>query len=249
MELTRDVITPPRYNIDDLRWFSPSLVCNIYKMTGGSPGVAEISVDDPAEGAGAGADDTDPEIPEPPLDTSDYKLSIGLLTPRHRRLAQLAAQGVSKSKISRELGYSPTRITNLLKNPLISEEVLRLQDRLFEETIESRLKSFSEVALDNIRMILTDRTNAVKVSEKMALSQWLVEMLNGKATQKVEAGENMLALFLDRLEARSAPREVVPRSERKLPDLLIEARPATEVITPHSEGDLTQWVDDFCSGT
>lgn len=144
-------------------------------------------------------------------ESPEYRtLAHGHLSPRHRRLCFLAAQGKSNQEIGQELGYADSRVSILLKNPYIVDEVTRLQERIFEETIGARLKSFAEPALANIQMILTDRTNRVKISEKMALSQWVIEKLDGKATQKIEAGENLLASLMDRLDAgRTSQRPVV----------------------------------------
>jgi len=174
--------------------------------------------------------------------SSDYQtLAQGFLTPRHRRLCQLAAEGRTNAQISEELGYSQSRTSILLKNHFIIEEVRRLQDRLFEETIQARLKSFAEPALNNIHMILTDRTNRVKISEKAEMSKWVVEKLDGKATQKTDIGENLLGVLLDRLDAKRA---ASPRDVASSPDLLIEARPHDAPSEAPSD-PLSEWVQAF----
>lgn len=190
------------------------------------------------------------ESPATELESHEYQtLAHGVLSPRHRRLAQLAAQGQSNAKISEELGYSGSRVSILLKNPFISAEVLRLQERIFEESIAQRLKSFSEPALNNIHMILTDRTNRVKISEKMALSQWVVEKLDGKATQKIEAGENLLAALMDRLDAqKAAPRQVVNITNHITagPPEALDVTPKMLDAPQKVEEDLLEaWVSDF----
>lgn len=175
-------------------------------------------------------------------DGSDYQtLAHGHLTPRHRRLAQLAAEGRPNKDIAKELGYVGSRVSILLKNPHIAAEIRRLQERIFEETIQDRLKSFAEPALNNIHMILTDRTNRVKVSEKADMSKWIVEMGIGKATQKTDVGENTLALFMDRLDAMKAqPREVTHSAAT---DTETKALP----VPPEEKDLLTEWVNDLAS--
>jgi hypothetical protein len=170
-------------------------------------------------------------------------LAQGELTPRHRRLAQLAAQGLSNKDICAELGYSDSRVSILLKNSFIAAEVRRLQDRIFEATIKDRLKGMGDAALNNIEMILNDRTNRVRVSEKAAMSQWLIEKLDGKATQTHDLGQNMLGVLMDRLDAqRSAPiGATAPRDVTPLLGESTEPRPRTE------EDELTDWVTSFNS--
>lgn len=215
-------------------------------------------------------DETEPhegETPGPELTPQDpesheYRtLAHGHLSPRHRRLCFLAAQGKSNAEICTELGYVASRVSILLKNPHIQAEIARLQERIFEETIGARLKSFAEPALANIQMILTDRTNRVKISEKMALSQWVIEKLDGKATQKIEAGENLLASLMDRLDAgRTRPvvnitNNIVSVSgEGTQPDPALDVTPdgqpkrlAAAAQSPASEDDLASWIADFNS--
>lgn len=184
---------------------------------------------------------TQPDAPQLQDELSEGQtLAQGFLSPRHRRLAQLAAQGLSNQKIKEELGYSDSRLSILLRNPVISAEVRRLQDRIFEETIQHRLKSFSEPALNNIHMILTDRTNKVKISEKAEMSKWVIEKLDGKAAQKHELGENLLGVLMDRLDARKSAREVGV-SEPTPPDIEVKALPEA----PQEEDPLADWVVDF----
>jgi len=187
---------------------------------------------------------------EVPPELSDHHerltLSNGHLTPRHRRFCQLAAEGKANKDIGKELGYVDSRVSILLKNPTIAAEVRRLQDRIFEETISSRLKGFSEDALNNIHMILTDKTNRVKISEKMDISKWVIEKLDGKASQKIEAGENLLAALMDRLDAGKTQRVVHEHTHRLQsgPEPLREVSP--QLNAPKSEESvLEDWVADF----
>lgn len=176
-------------------------------------------------------------------------LAHGFLSPRHRRLAQLAAEGKSNAMIAEELGYVGSRVSVLLKHPAIAAEIRRLQERIFEETIAQRLKSFAEPALQNISMILTDRTNRVKVSEKADMSKWIVEKLDGKATQKTDIGENLLSVLMDRLDARGqVPQQrAVTETHRSSADIEITANPALPPPPKTEEDALAEWAADFCS--
>lgn len=173
-------------------------------------------------------------------------LAHGHLSPRHRRLAQLAALGNSNSKIAEELGYVDSRVSILLKNQFIAAEVMRLQERVFEETIQQRLKSFAEPALNNIHMILTDKTNRVKVSEKAEMSKWVVEKLDGKAVQKTDIGENLLGVLLDRLDAQKAAPQRTVTQVVETTAKQITAPGQSAPSAPKAEEDLlAEWISEF----
>jgi hypothetical protein len=180
----------------------------------------------------------------------DYQtLANGFLTPRHRRLCQLASLGTSNAKIAEELGYCQSRISILLKNPHLAAEIRRLQDKIFEATIKDRLKGLSDAALNNVEMILTDRTNRVKVSEKADMSKWLIEKLDGKAVQTNDIGTNTLGVLLDRLDAQKS----VSRGTKAVsPVLEMETKQitATSAVAKDEESLLEEWIVDFnASGT
>ena len=150
------------------------------------------------------SDELSPPSPSPEDEEgrAEYRtLANGYLSPRHRRFCQLVAEGRTGPEIKTELGYSTSRVTALKGNHLIRTEIDRLTEKIYEETISTRLKSFSESALNNISMILNDKTNRMKTSEKMALSQWVIEKIDGKATQKTDIGENLLGVLMDRLDS------------------------------------------------
>lgn len=220
--------------------------CNFFLMSDVSDGNENEEVNEETGEVTQARDSAERSVTETP---HEYKtLAHGYLSPRHRRLAFLAAQGKSNAEIAKELGYVDSRVSILLKNPHIAEEVAKLQERIYEETIAARLKSFAEPALANIQMILTDRTNKVKVSEKMALSQWVIEKLDGKAAQKIEAGENLLAVLMDRLDAAKSRPVVQVNVSGVSRDQSIDVTPGqpAQISPPKTEEDLlSDWVVDF----
>jgi hypothetical protein len=182
------------------------------------------------------------DVVEAEVDEGYQTLANGVLSPRHRRLAQLAASGSSNKQICEKLGFSGSRVSILLKNQHIAAEVRRLQDRIFEETIKDRLKGMGDAALNNIQMILTDKTNRVRISEKADMSKWLVEKLDGKAIQTHDLGQNMLGVLMDRLDAQKSLPAVEPRQVFDVTPLSVgEVKPRTE------EDELTDWVTSFNS--
>ena len=185
-------------------------------------------------------------------------LASGYLTPRHRRFAQLAASGVTNNAIAKELGLSPTRVSLLIRNETILAEIHRLQEKIFEETIVGRMKTFTEPAMRVIMDTLTDVTGHVKSGERLDAAKWVIEMQHGKATQKVEGGENLLAALMDRLDLRPVAQTVNLQVNNYGEDSRSAGTPSLpevrEVVAleqkPKGEEELLDaWIDDFTRQT
>jgi hypothetical protein len=187
-------------------------------------------------------------------DDPDVVDPLGSLKPRQRRLAQLLAEGKTNSDIQKELGYCASRISILQNNPHIRAEVARLQDRLFETTIEQRLKEFNNAALDHVEFVLKDRTNRVKVTEKNDVAKWVIEMQKSKAPQLHDVGQNLLGVFMDRLDARKTERRALsPQgTSEEGEDLAVidltpdETKALSAPVAPEEKDELASWVEDFC---
>ena len=186
------------------------------------------------------ADPSEEEIVIPEVD-DEPGLEKPLL-PRQRKLCELAAQGLRQIEIAEKLHYSPNRVSILLKNPQIALEVMRVRERMFEESVMGRLKKMADPALNVIEAALTDRRNVFKKSEQIDVSKWVLEKLDGKATQKLDVGSSSLAGMLDRLDQLKnsgqnlleAPRDVTPHTPGK---------------TEEERDLLKDWVDSFKSDT
>ena len=188
-------------------------------------------------------DEEDNQEEEQTVDEGYQTLAKGVLSPRHRKLAHLAAAGWSNTKIAKELGYTDPRVSILLKNQYIQKEVYRLQDKLFEETVKDRLKSMNEKALNHVDYVLTDNTHRVKVTEKNDIAKWLLEKTDGKAAQVHDVGENMLSVLMDRLDARKTER-IIDSEEGET--LEIEGKVVESEPEPEEKDEMTEWVKDFC---
>lgn len=166
------------------------------------------------------------------------------LTPRHRKLAELFAQGKSNREICEELGYSESRVSILKSNSRIAALADEIRERVFEETVGARLKKMTEPALNEIEKCLNDRSNRYPERLKTEVARWLVEKIDGKAAQKIDIGENMLGVMMDRLDAlKSAGRDLdAPRDVT--PILQIEGK-SVENAAPEPEDPLEKWVNDF----
>ena len=173
------------------------------------------------------------------------------LSARHKKLAELVATGMKPGDVARELNYTPSRISILLSNSRIRDEIELARDRLYEDTIAARLRKLGRPALDEIEKCLTDRTGRYKEEIKQSTARWVVEKIDGKAAQKLDIGENMLGVLMDRLDsikdAHQIDAEVIEVTPfRALPAPDSEEIPATPA--EKSEGELLDaWVKDFTS--
>lgn len=176
---------------------------------------------------------------------------VGPLKPRHRRLAELHAQGVSNNDIATKLDYSVSRVSILLSNHLIKAEVERVRERIYQDTVAKRLKDLADPAMNVIEECLTDKTNRWKENLKGDMAKWVVEKLDGKAMQKFDVGENTLALFMDKLDATRAAGKTIdvttpPQAQITTIDAeFVEIPARSEELT--EEDRLRDWVSDLAA--
>lgn len=174
----------------------------------------------------------------------DRLLGPGALSPRHLKLAEYAAQGKRQKEIAELTGYTQSRVSILLSNTRIRAEVLRIQERIYEDTIGGRLKKMSDPALAIVEKILTDRTNRVKISEQADMAKWVLEKLDGKATQKFDVGENMLGLLMDKLDhMKNAGKGLNSIDVTPLKELNSTSSTPSEDPSPAPLDPLKDWID------
>jgi hypothetical protein len=170
------------------------------------------------------------------------------LSPRHRRLAELIATGWPNSKIKTELKYSDSRLSILRGNALIREAVRRIQDRIYEDTIASRMKKMTDPALSEIEKCLMDKTNRYKEQLKVDTAKWIIEKIDGKAIQKHDVSGGILVGLLDRLDTLKSTGQNVD----SLPEMidvtpLLGEPPLDAPAQEDSEEEkmLRQWANEF----
>lgn len=139
--------------------------------------------------------------PEEELSWGDKMLLPGRpLSPRHKKLAELAASGRTNNEIAAELGYTASRVSILLSNTMIKNEIESIRDRVYEDT-KKRLKEMTRPALDEIEKCLKDESNRYKENLKVETARWLIEKVDGRPVQSLELGASTLAAMMDRLDA------------------------------------------------
>lgn len=173
------------------------------------------------------------------------------LSPRHRKLCELAAQGTTPGEIAKQLDYSNGRVSVILSDPLIRAEIERLREKIFEEPIKNRIKKMAEPALAELERCLSDKTNRYKEQLKVETAKWIVEKIDGKAIQTHDLGGNILAAMMDKLDAMKSAGQssLLPQSEPQKPQIEAtdaEFRDITDQIPSKSEEDLLRdWAVSF----
>lgn len=162
-----------------------------------------------------------------------------VLNPRQLKLCELAAIGRAPGEIARELGYSNSRVSVLLSQPAVKLEIQRIRNRVFEESIGKELKKMGRLAIDEIYRCITHQGAEYKADLRVQTAKWLAEMIDGKATQKFDIGENLLGSVMERLDAmKAAGVSLNPQiaAQREVIDVSPgEASPAVEAAKSESE--------------
>lgn len=168
------------------------------------------------------------------------------LSPKHRKFAELLASGCSNAQIKEQMGFSDAWISTLRSNNLIRAECERIRERIYEDVIAKRLRAMAEPALNEIERCITDKHNRYKVETKVETAKWLIEKIDGKAVQKHDVGENILAIVMDKLDSLKA-------AGRTVSDIIdVQGRSVTAIShsseTPKlktEEDYLADWVVSF----
>lgn len=171
----------------------------------------------------------------------------GLLSPRQRKLCLYAARGLSNREISKEIGYSESRISILLKDPHIIEEIVRVRDRVYETPIADQLRNMGQAALNELLTCLNDRTNRYTPTHKQDAAKFIIEKVDGKSVQKHDIGENLLSVVMDKLDAMKDVGEVPQHRPPRMLELVNGPdyeNSSPEQIAKSEEELLLDWVTD-----
>lgn len=177
---------------------------------------------------------TEEDIPE------EWILPDSGLHHRHRQLCKYLATGrYTQKKIAEILNITPATVYNLKRKPRIRKEVLKIQDRMFADEFNLRLKDLTHDAIDMVEETLRDDTGAVKLSEKQAMARWLIEKSTGRAIQAHAIEESTLGAVLDALDKIKSNEQADPNT------ILGKARDVSEgEEAEHKPSALKQWVSE-----
>lgn len=185
---------------------------------------------------------SDPETWQKPDDVDtwgDYMLRPDKpLSHRHRELARLAAHGKTQKEIAQELNYTQSRVSVLLSNEKIKNEVGRIRDKLFSADIESRIKDLSGDALDVMEEILI--SPHISTKDKETAAKWILEKHSGKPSQQVEhKGDLSIGVFLEKLDQERG-KKALESSDPSGEVIDVQAKEPEKALATDS---FTDWLD------
>lgn len=150
---------------------------------------------------------------------------------RYREIARRHAHGQTNNQICAALGYTPSRMSIILKDPFVQEEISKWRAQFFDGDAISRLKEAARDGAKRIHEIILNPKTEDRVVLQAA--QFAVEKSHGKAKQEVGIESGTLMSFMD-LMRQMQPREV----GEALPAL---AAPVIEDAPPQDKFDT--WLD------
>ena len=127
---------------------------------------------------------------------------------RQRELCRLIAKGFKNKDVCLTLGYSPSRVSILLRNPLIRKEILKFQDKVFNADLVQRIDEVAPDAMNIIEAALGDESQ-LRPTAKVDLAKWVMEKKTGKPRQLHEIETGSLMDLYARLDNMKNVRDVL----------------------------------------
>jgi hypothetical protein len=120
-----------------------------------------------------------------------------LLTPRQEQACYMLAIGSTQLEIASALSLTPVHVSTLRNDPVIIKRVAEIRDKYFGTNVAQRFNNMITPAADFAEQLVKGDVQGVKVSERWAAAQWVLEKTTGKPTQNlnVEAGASVLTLL------------------------------------------------------
>lgn len=155
---------------------------------------------------------------------------------RYREIARLHARGWTNNQICKHLGYTASRMSVILKDPFVQDEIKKWRKLHFDTETLGILK---EAAKDGARLLhKTIMDEGARESVRTDAAKFAIEKTHGKARQEVQIESGTLLSFMELMrEVREQPREVGPSAEGGAP-LSIQGSDAKQEADPFD-----QWLD------
>lgn len=152
---------------------------------------------------------------------------------RYREIARLKAHGYTNNQVCAILGYTPARVSIILKDPFVQAEIKKWRDQFFSADAVQIMK---ETAIDSARRV-QKMVNDPKTEDRVVLqiAQMAIDHTHGKAKQSVSVENGTLQNFIDlmrEMKGRGETLDVTPKP-------VIEATPAA--ITGDTQQEDDKW--------
>lgn len=154
---------------------------------------------------------------ETELAPSEDAPSRGLIT-RYQEIARLHAHGKTNNEICALLGYTPARVSLILKDPYVQKEIQTWRDRFVGDDSVSIMREAARDGARRIHGIILD-PNA-RDSTVMDASKFVIEQALGKAKQSVAVENVNLSSYMELIKGmqlRGEPLDVTPKGSAELP--------------------------------
>ncbi len=159
---------------------------------------------------------------------------------RHKELARMTAHGKTNKEICEVLNYTPARVSVLLSNTRIKDEIEMYRDKLFGADIETRLKDLSSDALRVMEGILIDRN--LDDLDKESAAKWILEKVSGKPAQQVDVKQDIsIGLFLDKLDQMKV---VSAQPETPALEGVVETTARPTILAEPEKDTFASWLDE-----
>lgn len=157
---------------------------------------------------------------------------------RWLEVARLNALGQTNNEICERLGYSVSRVSIILKFPVVQNEIHRYRNQLFEQDIVTAMK---DMGPDGIRVINEMmNSSSEKLKDRVDTAKWLLEKLTGKPKQEVNVESNTLAMFMETLRQMQRTGESINAPAQRTGDV-IDVTPTEDEISPSQPSKWANW--------
>lgn len=167
------------------------------------------------------------------------------LRSRHKLLARYSALGKTNNEIAELLDYSVGRVSVLLSNSRIRQEVDLYRDKLYDRDLAQAFKELLPDAIYALEDIV--RHESVTLKDKVAkesAARFIVEKLDGKAAQKINVEHGSLDRFMELMrdmQERGEVLDITPPAKLAPPVLsaekLAEGPPSEATEAPPNYDD------------
>ena len=165
-----------------------------------------------------------PALPEHGLEPVPANAPSPGYISRYREIARLHAIGKTNNEICRILGYTPVRMSIILKDPFIQSEIARCRAKLFDQDVVDKIKEASKDGARLVHEIILNESE--KTSVRLDAAKWAAEKAHGKARQEITVESGTLTSFMELL------RDMTDRGE------MLDVTPVQQSASPQVSGEI-----------
>ena len=180
------------------------------------------------------------------LEKLPAKLKGGLksMNQRQQLVCYQAAVGLKNKQIASLTGYTPQRVSDLLKMPVIKFTVEQMQWRIYGKDPKKRFEQMMPKAIKTVNSLLNKNTPA---STRLSAAKEVFNRSMGMSTQKVELTNSYIKEIYENLdrEVGGLKQSVIDVESKNANDDIEEVEIIENDRTPlEDELDVDSWIAD-----